>query len=1056
MAESKLQLETAVRRQPDAVRGDMLRVNTSVMVVLVLVLALALLAVVAGVRASRNLRRAELAEAEAANRLWNAFLAQARAVRAGGSADRRTSALTVLSNASAIRPSLELRNEAIASLALDELQSRSPLIPLPTDSGAVGFDATLKRYAIGGTSGEVEIHDLDSQRPITTLSATNLGPGTRLSIRSLAFDPDGIWLGARYHGGAVVVWEIATGRVAVAAGVGATTNILGGVLFDAARRQVHFVSADRGGEIAAYDLDTGLEIHHAVHAGTHHFRFHPDGNRVAVAHAEDLRVFDFGSGAEVDRWVHDARTVLSTWSPDGRVLAVACQNGDVYLRDVDTGKFAILRGHTEACLRLSFSPDGTFLATGSRDGTSRIWDVRQRSLVAITDAGVITHFGPSGRDVAVVRPNHGLLTMCLVRGVGLDLLQTHPDAGELLSVDLSPSGKWCVATQHRGFHLLYFGDTDSEDRRSFVSTTNAASVRILPDETGIVWCHDEGLEFRSLPSPTNLSAMADLPGHRWTMPGNVGAKAVAISLDGRTAAVELKDLRIVVLDLKGSRAPVFLQGNARARFQKSPASPTGSGRFALSPDGRWVSTGFGFGVGTMDRPTVWDAATGALAAVLTNETGTVAFSPEGRWLGVAGSAGTTLYSVPDWRPQRRIPRLEPATTHGSLAWSADGRDLALTATRQQSHLLDHQGRTIAALGAPVPQSLNAIRMSHDGRVIVAATVNDLLQIWRLDRLRPELRNLGLDWGGPDTVDPKPAPSRPTFSTAVLLASLFGLGSVTVFALVALRRHRLLIEQYLAADQLARERSRDLETARVELMHSQKMKALGTLAAGIAHDFNNLLSVIRMSNKLIGREAPSHAEITEHVGTIEEAVQQGKQVVGSMLGYSRPAPEPGSLKRVDEMVEETVAMLSREFLNGIMLTLELDRDLPGVALGGGKLEQILLNLVVNASEAMQGRGRLRIAARRRRDREHPRVILAPAVVPEYVEVTVEDNGPGIPADIRDRIFEPFFTTKRDGRRPGTGLGLSMVYTIAQAEGLGLVLETSTTEGTRFRVWIPTSA
>lgn len=1052
-SEAQLQDEIEARRQSDAVRGAMLRINTSVMVVLVAVLALALLAVVAGVRASRNLERAEIAEAEAEHRLWNAYLAQARALRASGAADRRSLALNVLGLASAIRPSIELRNEAIATLALDELRPQAPLIPLPQDSAAVGFDSRLERYAIGGANGEVELYDATRRERLTTLSAPSLGPGTRLSVRSLAFDPDGNWLGARFYGGAVVVWEIATGKVRVSADVKALTNILGGVLFGPTRNRVHFVSADRGGEIVAFDLETGQEVHHAIEAGIHHFRFHPDGRRVAVAFGEDLRVFDFETGAEVSRWMHDSRTVLSAWSPDGRLLAVACQNGDVCLREIDSGRFSILRGHTEACLRLSFSPDSLYLASGSRDGTSRIWDVRQNGLVAITDAGVITHFGPDGRDLAVVRPNQGLLAMRLSRGVGLELVHGSPDAGELLSADLSPSGRWGAVTRNRGFELHYFGDAEADDRSFFLPSTNASAVRILPDERGIVWCRDDGLEFRELPAATNLSALIELPSRRLAMPGGAGAKAAAISLDGRKAVVELRDLRFVVVNLAGDPKPVFLNGTARARYQKSPASGTGSGRFAISSDGRWVAIGFGFGSGTVDRPMVWDATTGESVAILTNETGTVAFSPDGGSLAVAGSAGTTVYSVPDWTLRRTLPRQEPATTHGSMAWSGSGQELAVTATRQQVQLLGESDRLLATLGAPVPQSLNAIRMSRDGRVIVAATVNDLLHVWRMDRLRPELERLGLNWGmkSPE-IGTRRTHGRSSFSAAVLLSSLLGLGCVTVFALVALRRHRLLIEQYVAADQLARDRSRDLENARVELMHSQKMKALGTLAAGIAHDFNNLLSVIRMSNKLIGREVPGHAEVSEHVATIEEAVQQGKQVVGSMLGYSRSSTESGDAKNVHEIVEETVSMLSKEFLQGITLTLELDRNLPSVQLGGGKLEQMLLNLVVNASEAMNGRGRLRIAARRQH--EVPTgFVLPPAAAADYVEVTVEDNGPGIPPEIRDRIFEPFFTTKREGRRPGTGLGLSMVYAIAQAEGLGLRLETDLGHGSRFRVWIP---
>src|SRR6185312_17125335 len=130
-----------------------------------------------------------------------------------------------------------------------------------------------------------------------------------------------------------------------------------------------------------------------------------------------------------------------------------------------------------------------------------------------------------------------------------------------------------------------------------------------------------------------------------------------------------------------------------------------------------------------------------------------------------------------------------------------------------------------------------------------------------------------------------------------------------FALASLRRHREAIAGYLAAETKAARRNREFEIAKVELMHSQKMQALGTLAAGIAHDFNNLLSVIRMSNKLIGREAKENETIRENVIEIEQAVQQGKSVVGSMLGYSREASDAPGPFSLPELVEDTVALLS---------------------------------------------------------------------------------------------------------------------------------------------------
>jgi signal transduction histidine kinase len=116
------------------------------------------------------------------------------------------------------------------------------------------------------------------------------------------------------------------------------------------------------------------------------------------------------------------------------------------------------------------------------------------------------------------------------------------------------------------------------------------------------------------------------------------------------------------------------------------------------------------------------------------------------------------------------------------------------------------------------------------------------------------------------------------------AIMFGLACVTpaaFFALWSLRRHRRLLQQFVQNEAEAQRRRHELEAAKEELMHSQKMKALGTLAAGIAHDFNNLLSVIRMANKLIGRGTRENPDLTEEVVSIEKAVQRGKQVVSSI-------------------------------------------------------------------------------------------------------------------------------------------------------------------------------
>jgi two-component system cell cycle sensor histidine kinase/response regulator CckA len=154
-----------------------------------------------------------------------------------------------------------------------------------------------------------------------------------------------------------------------------------------------------------------------------------------------------------------------------------------------------------------------------------------------------------------------------------------------------------------------------------------------------------------------------------------------------------------------------------------------------------------------------------------------------------------------------------------------------------------------------------------------------------------------------------------------------------------------------------------------------------------------------------------------------------------------------------VVETTVSLLSKEFLSGIRLTLELSAEAESVTTHPGLFEQILLNLVINASEAMQGRGRLTISTHLRSNARDGYLVLRPKPAPRYVALSVSDSGPGISPAIMERIFEPFFTTKRSSSTPGTGLGLSQVYSIAEQGGLGLSAESTPGAGATFSVWIP---
>jgi signal transduction histidine kinase len=395
--------------------------------------------------------------------------------------------------------------------------------------------------------------------------------------------------------------------------------------------------------------------------------------------------------------------------------------------------------------------------------------------------------------------------------------------------------------------------------------------------------------------------------------------------------------------------------------------------------------------------------------------------------------------------------------------------MAIAVSRTEVELLDAASLVeLVRLESPVPQMISWVAFSSSDKQLAVATEAHFVQLWDLGWLRQQLGGLGLDWDkhavSTSQGDTNPAP-KPAFLSSLpsegrmgglyhlqfMVASGAGVAVALCLAIFVVRRHQKLVFSYQQLDDLALQRARELEVAQQELQQSDKMKALGTLAAGIAHDFNNLLSIIRMANQLVERAVRPAGVTKENIDAIEQAVEQGQQIVRSMLGYSRQQSGAAETYSVTGLVAETMALVGKQFLSGIVLTLELDPHTPPVLGSKVRLEQILLNLIVNAAEAMNGQGDLRIAVHSTNSSQG--CVLSPNPAENFVEVEVADSGPGIAPEVLPRIFEPFFTTKDVGAKRGTGLGLSTVYAIAQQDGLGLAVETELKQGTTFRVLVP---
>jgi signal transduction histidine kinase/ligand-binding sensor domain-containing protein len=308
------------------------------------------------------------------------------------------------------------------------------------------------------------------------------------------------------------------------------------------------------------------------------------------------------------------------------------------------------------------------------------------------------------------------------------------------------------------------------------------------------------------------------------------------------------------------------------------------------------------------------------------------------------------------------------------------------------------------------------------------------------------------------IDPKPAKIDfaivlPWYKEVRLVSiSLTALAVALFFAALAFNRHRRLVRSYAEVEKKVAQRTRELELANRELLHSQKMNALGTLAAGIAHDFNNILSIIKGSAQIIEDNLENPQKVSTRVERIKTVVEQGSGIVKAMLGFSRDSDQPAGICDLNLVVSDTLKLLGDRFLREIQVSFEPMPNLPEGSGSKDFIQQILLNFIFNAAESSAKRKQI-ILATQLLNKLPPDLVLMPAHSDSYVGVSVRDFGCGILPENMPRIFEPFFTTKAFSVRRGTGLGLSMVYELARKMSAGIAVESIVDQGSAFTLILP---
>ncbi len=244
----------------------------------------------------------------------------------------------------------------------------------------------------------------------------------------------------------------------------------------------------------------------------------------------------------------------------------------------------------------------------------------------------------------------------------------------------------------------------------------------------------------------------------------------------------------------------------------------------------------------------------------------------------------------------------------------------------------------------------------------------------------------------------------------------------------------------------------LRETEAQLRQAQKMEAVGRLAGGVAHDFNNLLTVIRgYSELLLSRLLPTDP-MRKDMEEVKKAADRATGLTRQLLAFSRRQFIAAKVLDLNALVSNMDGMLRRLLGEDIVeFCAELDPQVGAIKADPGQVEQVIMNLVVNARDAMPKGGSLTIETKNLTIGKNPRRDAVGVAPGSYVLLAVRDTGHGMDAETKSHLFEPFFTTKEQGK--GTGLGLSTVYGIVKQSGGSIIVESAPGRGTTFRIYFP---
>jgi len=709
---------------------------------LLLLLTMAIGASVFSVRISRAKDEVTKAHSETTEKLRDSYLAQARANRFSGQPGRRFDSLDALAKAAAIRPASEMRDEAIACLALSDLRIIKRGLTNAEEGTSSVADFALERYATSLAGGGISVRRMSDDMELFQL------PATEAKLRHLAsFSHNGRLLAVRYEKGSLRVWDLEHRKV-MRTGSCADSRELAGLTIDFSPDDGELATVDGTNEVVILDLIHDRPRHLPVLGKACVVRYSPDGAHLAVgSHGPAwVHVLETASGKNLASFMTGDPTATKAiaWHPNGALLAVndeafplintsrpALEVGyRVTLWDWRRGEAVrVLKGHNEGILSLAFHPDGQFLFSGGWDGLF-VWDCQTgERLLRLPVSASSMLVTPDGRRLYRRSLSGAAFSVCEL-GAGQPVRAM--GAGETTgakSVVFSPDGAMLLTASARNLEV-YDANTGQALGRACLGLTEGLA---FDGQTNLWTSGARGL-FRW---PLRHAAAAD----HWVLgpPEPVGPdearRRLAVSHDGRTLAV-VDDFRGHVLDpVTGQELSVTQPENAHLRYA------------ALSPDGQWLATGTWTGVGA----SIWNARTGDLHRRVRESSFHLAsfvnFSADGRWLFIVGREEFSAWHTGSWELAWQTSKKDQLL---AMAIAPDNSLLAVRYDKNVLHLLaPESGRKLATLESPHGEHLIDLSFSPDGaRLAMMGHASSRAFVWELRGVRESLASMGLDWDRP--------------------------------------------------------------------------------------------------------------------------------------------------------------------------------------------------------------------------------------------------------------------------------------------------------------------